>query len=198
MSVLRRGRQRREIEREVRFKQGVARIRAYIQTCQQVEKQLWELGKRALELGDRQQFETIARAYLRTGDAIAKWERCLIAMDTLSVQRDHARATAEFARSVGALGDSIMEGAKPEEITKIQTDIEQALTKAQTLEDTLGAVLNITTDTLFSVEELSQGSLQEVEAAMRSEAAGEATGVSNDRISQGLRRIEEAMRKDSR
>lgn len=193
-----RRRQTKEIEREVKFKQGLSRVRNYVQKCRQGEKRYWELGKRSLKLGDKQQFENIAKAYLRTGEMITRWERFLVAMETVSLQRDQVKITGEFAKSMSALSNSMMAGANPEDITKIQLELERALTKAHTLDETLTAVMDATSDTIFMSEGLSEESLQQVEAAMRGEAEHEEGEALDDRIATGLRRIEEEMRKETK
>lgn len=193
-----RRRQAKEIEREVKFKQGLSRVRNYVQKCNRAQKKYWQLGKRALKLGDRQQFENVAKAYLRTGEMINRWERFLVAMETVSLQRDQVRVTGEFAKSMGALSTSMMAGASPQDITRMQMDLERALVKAHTLDETLSAVMDVTSDTIFTSEGLSEESLQQVEAAMKGEAAHEEGGALDDRISAGIRRIEEEMKRESR
>lgn len=197
MGILDGRRQKKEIEREVRFKQGLARVRSYVQKCNQAQKRYWELGTRALKLGDRRQFENIARAYLRTGDTMARWERYLVAMETVSIQRDQVKSTGEFAGSMKALSDSMMVGAKAEDITKMQIELERALTRARTLDETLAAVMDATSDTIFSAEGLSEDSLKEVETAMRGEVEHEVGEAAVDeRIARGLQHIEEEMKKE--
>jgi hypothetical protein len=197
MGILDGRRQKKEIEREVRFKQGLSRVRSYLQKCHQAQKRYWELGKRALKLGDRQQFENIARAYLQTGDTITLWERYLLIMETISIQRDQVKSTSEFAGSMKALSDSMMVGAKPEDITKMQVELERALARARTLDETLAAVMDATSETIFSAEGLSEDSLKEVETAMRGEVEYEVGEAAVDeRIARGLQHIEEAMKKE--
>jgi hypothetical protein len=196
MGFLERRRQEKEIQREVKFKQGLSKVRTYVEKCNQAQKRYWELGKRALKLGDRKQFENIVKAYLRTGEMANRWERYLVAMETVGIQRDQVKATGMFAQSMKALSDSIMAGAKPEDITKMQMELERALTKAETLDETLAAIMDATSDTIFSAEGLSEESLKEVEAAMKGEALHEEGAVKDDRIAQGLRRIEEEMKKE--
>ena len=139
-------RQTKEIEREIKFKQGLSKIRNYVQKCNNAQKRYWELGKRSLKLGDRQQFENIAKAYIRTGEMITRWERFLVAMETVSLQRDQVKVTGEFATSMSALSSSMMAGASPKDITKVQMELETALTKAHTLDETLSAVMDATSD----------------------------------------------------
>ena len=188
--------QAKEIEREVKFKQGLSQVRNYVRKCYQAEKRYWELGKRALKLGDRRQFESIAKAYLRARDMINHWERYLVAMETVSLQRGQVRATGEFTKSMASLSDSMMAGAKPEDITKMQMELERALVKAQTLDETLSTIMDVTTDAIFTGEGLSEESLLQIESAMQSEAVQEEGGALDERIASGLHRIEEEMKKE--
>ena len=189
-------RQEKEIEREVKFKQGLSRIRSYVQKCNQAQKRYWELGKRSLKLGDHKQFENIAKAYLRAGEMANRWERYLVAMETVSLQRDQVKATGTFAESMKALSASMMVGAKPEDIAKMQTELERALAKASTLDETLSAIMDTTSETIFSADGLSEDSLKEVETAMKGEATHEEGQPLDDRITTGLRHIEEEMKKE--
>ena len=189
-------RQKKEIEREVKFKQGLSKVRSYVQKCNQAQKKYWTLGKRALKLGDRQQFENISKAYLRAGEMANRWERYLVSMETVALQRDQVKATGAFAESMKALSTSMMAGAKPEDVSKMQMDLQQALIRAETLDETLTAVMDATSDTIFSSEGLSEESLQERETAMSGEVEHEEGAALDDRISSGLRRIEDQMRKE--
>jgi hypothetical protein len=194
---LERRRQEKEIQREVKFKQGLSKVRAYVEKCNQAQKRYWELGKRSLKLGDRKQFENITKAYLRTGEMANRWERYLVAMETVGLQRDQVKATGMFAQSMKALSDSIMAGARPEDITKMQMELERALAKAETLDETLSAIMDATNEAIFSGEGLSEESLKQVETAMSGEAVHEeGAAIPDERISQGLRRIEEEMKKE--
>lgn len=192
-----RRRQEKEIQREVKFKQGLSKVRAYVEKCNQAQKRYWELGKRSLKLGDRKQFENITKAYLRTGEMANRWERYLVAMETVGLQRDQVKATGMFAQSMKALSDSIMAGARPEDITKMQMELERALAKAETLDETLSAIMDATNEAIFSGEGLSEESLKQVETSMSGEAVHEeGAAIPDERISQGLRRIEEEMKKE--
>jgi len=73
-------RQTREIQRELQFRKGKARVNGYIQKCQQSRKKYWELGKKALKLGDKRQFQQIAKAYQWTLEQLNRWERYLLAV----------------------------------------------------------------------------------------------------------------------
>ena len=191
-----RRRQAKGINREVKFKQGLSRVRNYVKKCQASQKKYWELGKRALSLGDRQQFENVTKAYILTGETANRWERYLVAMETVAVQKDQVKATGEFAKSMSVMSESIMAGAKPEDVTKVQLDLERALTRAQTLEETLAAVMDASNETIFSSEGLTDTSLQDIESAMKMEISQADNDALDNRIASGLNRIEEEMKKE--
>ena len=194
--LLERRHQTKEIGREVRFRQGLTKVRTYVEKCHKAKTRYWELGKRALKLGDRRQFENIARAYLRTNEMVGRWERYLVAMETVSLQRDQIKATREFAQSMKVMSESMMAGAKPEEITSMQVELERALRKAGTLDETLSTIMDVTSETIFSGEGLSEESLREGETAISSEAVHDEGSAADDRITKGLRHIEEEMQKE--
>lgn len=191
------GKQLKDIERDVKYKQGISRVKIYVQRSKEVQKQLWELGKKALKLGDMKQFQQIARSYLRSGEMVSRWDRYLLAAETLALQRGQVKATQEFVNSINALSQSMMVGAKPEEVMKMQLELERALAKAQTVDETLSAVMDATSDTIFSPEGLSEESLKEIQDAMSSEAAHEESITPQDkRISEGIKAVEEQMRRE--
>ena len=101
----------KEIEREVKYRQGLSKVRAYVEKSRESQRRLWGLGKRALKLGDQQQFQNIARAYVRVGGIISRWEKYLVAVETVAVQRGQVKATGDFLKSMQALSESMMSGA---------------------------------------------------------------------------------------
>lgn len=186
----------KEIEREVRYKQGLARVRGYIGKSRESQKRLWGLGKRSLQLGDRQQFQNIARAYLRVGGIINRWERYIVAAETVAVQRGQVKVTGEFVQSLNALSESMMAGARPQEVMAMQQGLEVALARAQNLDETLAVAMDAAGDTIFSSEGLSEEALGDIEQAMGAEAANEEGAEADSRIAEGLKRIEEQMKKE--
>jgi hypothetical protein len=127
---------------------------------------------------------------------VGRWERYLVAMETVSLQRDQIKATGEFAQAMKVMSESMMAGAKPEEITSMQVELERALRKAGTLDETLSTIMDVTSETIFSGEGLSEESLREVETAISGEAVHDEGSAADDRITKGLRHIEEEMQKE--
>lgn len=199
MPIFGKSQEAKEIERQVKFKQGMSRVRGFIDRCREAQRHQWDLGKRALRLGDRKLFTQIARGYLRTGEISNRWERYMVAAESVNIQRGHVRTTREFVSSMSALSESMMAGAKPEDIVKMQVELEKALAKAQTIDDTLAAVMDASSDSIFSAEGLSEADLKEVERAMTTEATHEEEAtVQDQRIEDSIKRIEAEMRKETK
>jgi len=186
----------KEIEREIRFKQGVKKVQNYVTKCRASQQKFWEMGKRALSLGDKQQFENLARAYLNTGEISNRWERYLVTMETIRIQRDQVKATGEFVKSVNLMSSTMSSGIDPKELTKMQKDLEMALAKAETLDEALSVVMDSTSESVFSTDGFADKSIKEIEAAMSGEVMHEEGGAIDDRIAQGLKKIEDEMSKD--
>lgn len=198
LNFLERRRQAREINREIKYKQGIARIKSFIRKCEEMQKRYWELGKRALRLNDEQLFRNLVRAYLQVGEYKARWERFLILLETLAVQRDQVRATTEFIKSIRALSDSILAGAKPEDLVKVQERLLEAETHHERLNAMLETAMGVATDAVFSSEELSEEKIKEIERLMAEEAGQEEGEAVDARISEAIKKIEEEMRKESK
>jgi nitrogen regulatory protein PII-like uncharacterized protein len=186
----------KEIEREIKFKQGMRKVQNYVQKCRQSQQKFWDMGKRALSLGDRQQFESLARAHIKTGDIANRWERYMVSMETVRIQRDQVTATKEFAQSVNIMSSTMMKGMNPKELHKMQKDLEIGLAKAETLDEALSIVMDTTSDSVLSTDGYADNSIKEIEAAMTGETAHEEDEAFDVRIADGLKKIEEEMGKD--
>lgn len=193
-------RRTKEIERDIQARQGKARIKRHIAKQQAMSKHLWELGKKALQLGDKKQFRQLVLQYMWTLEDIKRWERSLLTFEAIEARRDQARATADFLNSIQAMSKSILASASPEGMAQVQRDLEMGIARAQDMEERLSLILDMTDETVFTPEELTDDELgarlQEIEKAMTSEAEQEATAEFDARIEAGLKQIEEQMRKE--
>jgi hypothetical protein len=188
--------QQRELEAKLRINQSKAKIQRFINHAKSVQKRYWDLGKQALGLDDRPLFAQLSAAFLRTRELARHWERYLLQLETLCVRREEVAATGEFIRGVSAATKSILAGATPKEIAALQVNMEQALAKAETLEELLSVAMETTADHVFGTDQLDEQKLEELAAQAKTETAGEGKGAVDDRIVQELKRIEEEMRKE--
>ncbi len=195
MGLFGKSKKEKEIEREVKFKQGVKKVQSYIQKCRASQQRFWDMGKRALSLGDKQQFQNMAKAYINTGDVANRWERYIVTMETVRIQRDQAQASKEFMSSMNILSATMAVGIDAKQLTKMQKDLEMALAKAETVDEALGVVMDTTSDSVFAADGIADKSIKEIEAAMTGEAVSEEGEAFDSRIADGLKKIEEEMQK---
>lgn len=196
MGFLEERRRTKEIKREIKFKKGKAQIESYLRKCRQGQKRYWELGKKALRLGDREQFKRIATAYLWNLEQVNQWERYLLQLETLSARRDQVKATGEFLSSLKALSDSMLKGVSPEEIAKMEVQLERAVAKASCLEEALNVVMETSAQSLFLREEFSEESISQLEKGMAQEAEHEEETAFDTSIEESLKKIEHEMKKE--
>jgi hypothetical protein len=196
MGFLKRRRQAREIKREIRFRQGKTRIVRYLNKLRKLRSRYWELGKKALRLGDRKQFLHIARTYLWAMDQSNRWERYLLQLETLEAKRDMVRSTTDFLEAIKSLSASMLAGATPDAVAKMQTELEEALLRGESLDEALSAVMDMSGDALFGSEEISEDKLKELEETMRGEAEREEREGMDKELDERIRKLEEAMRKE--
>ncbi len=204
-----RDRQRtREIERDMQARRGKVQIQRHISAQRRMSSKLWQMGKRALQLGDRRQFASIGRQYLWTLEDVKRWERYLLAFESIEARRDQARSMAEFMRSIQAMSRSMMANASPEALASTQKDLELGIARAQNMEQMLDYMMDMTDETVFSFEEAGEEeqerAIAELEREMQAEATAEgsqtaeagAGDVLDARIAEGLKAIENEMRRD--
>lgn len=191
--------QEREIERELQTRRGKLQIQKHIKKQREMAQKLWGLGKRALDLSDAKQFEQIGKQYLWTLEDVKRWERFLLTFEAIEARKDQAKATAEFMTSIQAMSKSMLANAKPAEMAKTQRDLELALARAQTLEETMDVMMSITDESVFASTTSSDAdldsSLQELEKTMKQEADKSGDADADARIAEGLKKIEEEMKK---
>lgn len=194
--LLFKSKRQRELEAEIQVRQSKARIERFIRNCRKVQQRYWDLGKQALRLGDREQYERLAGALLGAREQGSYWERYLLQLETLSVRREEVAATGEFIKGIAAVTTSILRGASPQQVAAMQTKIEQALVKSEALQELLAVAMESSAGAVFASDQLDDRKLDEVARQMTSEAEADESRGYDDRISRGLKDVEEAMRKE--
>jgi hypothetical protein len=188
-------RREKEIERDMQARRGKMQIQRHINNQKKMSTKLWEMGKRAMELGDKRQFTSIGKQYLWTLEDVKRWERYLLAFESIEARRDQARSMSEFMKSVNAMSKSMMANSNPE----------VGLARAQNLEQMLDYMMDMTDETIFNTEMLGEDeqndAIKALEQEMKRETAVEgeketAQDSVDSRIADGLKAIEQEMRKD--
>lgn len=162
-------REQREMESLLRFRQGKSRINRFVQQAQTAGQHYWALARKAYQLGDEEQFRQLATGYVRTRESINRWERYLIKLDSLELRRNDVASTGEFLKSIDAMTGSILQGARPEEIARMQMDLEKAMLKTDALEQTLDIAMEAAGDSLTGSPELNDDVLQQIGVGMGAE-----------------------------
>jgi hypothetical protein len=186
----------KEMDREIKIRRGKASIRRHIRNQQKAAERLWELGKQALSLGDEVQFRRIGALYLKARQDVNRWQRYLLTFETLEARRDQAKATASFLEALKALNKSLLEASSPQTMARMQQDLAEGLARAETLEDRMAVMLELTDEAILAGEPVSTDDLSEVEGLMQAEVVADEAESFDARIEEGLRRIREEMEKD--
>jgi vacuolar-type H+-ATPase subunit I/STV1 len=189
-------RRQRELEADIQVRQSKARIERFIRSVKKVQKRYWDLGKQALRLGDREQFSQLAGALIRAREQANYWERYLLQLETLSIRREEVTATGDFIKGISAVTTSILRGASPDQIAAMQVKMEKALVKAEALEELLSVAMESSAECVFATGELDEHKLDQLARQMGSEAEAEESASYDQRIAQGLKQLEEEMRKE--
>lgn len=186
----------KEMEREIKIRQGKASIRRHIRNQQKSMERLWKLGKKALSLGDDVQFRRIGKLYLQAQEDISRWERYLLTFETLEARRDQAKATTSFLEAMKALNESLMETTSPQAMARMQQDLAEGLARAETLEDRMAVMLELTDEALLGGESISETDLSDLQEMMGAEVVQEEADAFDARIEEGLRKIRDEMERD--
>lgn len=186
----------KEMEREIKIRRGKASIRRHIHSQQAMQQRLWKLGKKALRLGDEAQFRRIGTLYLKAREDVNRWERYLLTFETLEARHGQAKATESFLEALKAVNESLLEASSPQAIARMQQDLAEGLARAETLEDRMAVMLELTDEALLSGESVPTGDLSELQGLMLSEVVADEADSFDARIEEGLLKIREEMEKD--
>jgi len=196
MHFFRQRRQRKEMERRIQARQGKKAVERHIQRQKANIQRYWALAKRAARLQDPEMFRKIARFILVTQRDVHMWERRLLYFDILQARRDQVTAAAEFAQAYQAMAQSMLAHSKPADLARIQQDIEMGLAQAETMDEMLAQLVEVSEDLLEEMgQEISDTELAQIMAAIQAEAEEEGQGVSDQEIEASLRAIEEQLRR---
>ncbi len=187
-------REQREMEAQLKFRQGRSRIVRFVQQARKAADRYWELAKQAYRLGDHEQFRQLAASYLRTREGINRWERYLVRMDTLELRRNEMLATTEFLQSVEAMTQSILRGTDPQEIARMQVELERAVHRTEAVQESLDVAMEATGETLAGTSELSDDVLKTLATNLDSGGQQASDAQFDARLEAALKEVERQMR----
>ena len=187
---------KRELEAELQFKRSQKKIDQFISKLKKSEKKYWELAKKSLSLGDKRQFKEIGASYLRVRNQIKRWEQYSVKLDTVRLKRDEVTMTGEFMRTMTGMAQSILQGAKPDEIQAMQAKLEVAFEKVETVSDTMELVMDSGSESIMGGEEVGDDQLAELEKLASEEVGQTETSDLDAKIANGLKDIETELKKE--
>ncbi|MBU4075181.1 MAG: hypothetical protein KKD46_00655 [Euryarchaeota archaeon] len=184
-----------EIEREISYRKAKAVIINYIDDCESIKKRYWEQGIEAARLKDDEMIKRFAAGYFTMNDKIKKGKKLLLHMEGIKIQRDALHVSNEFLAFAKDMSDIMAEGSDVKDIAAMQVELDKTILKAEQMDSALSAALDMTNETLIRSSE-SDMNLDNIVKTM--ERAGTAGGERLDpRIEEGIKQIEEAMKKEA-
>jgi len=162
-----RSREEREAELKSRVRQGSMRIQRFVQKLQKQADDYATLARRAWELDDQNQFRLLIGGHLKCLETINRWERYMVRLKALELQRGESEATREFLSSMNALTSAILTGVRPEEISLLGSEMEAAIHRSEELSDALSETME------QAAEVIAGKDLQEAASLLKLVPAGE-------------------------
>ena len=173
MIKLWKSKEEKEIERRIRINKAKTALQRYIRGLEELSKRILEQGKEAALLGDKELMRRQARKYFVVNQRIKQTKRLLLLMEEAELQRELVRASSKFIEFSRDIISSIAEGPTPSEIVKAQTRLEEALAKAESVEEALNTILDLTSEGILTSKSLSEREINELMRLMEEEAKGE-------------------------
>ena len=166
-------REEKEIERKIRINRAKAALQRYIESLEALSKKIMEQGKEAARLGDRELLRRQARKYFIVNQRIRQTKRLLLLMEEAELQRELVKASSRFIEFSKDIVSSIAEGPSASEIVRTQMRLEEALAKAESVEEALNTILDLTSEGILTSKALGEKELSELMRLMEEEARSE-------------------------
>jgi len=199
---LERKREEKDLERRMELARAKNRIRRHVHKQEAFLKRLWGLGKKAKRVGDERQLTQILKVYQWTRLNIQRCEQYLLRLETMEAMRDSAASMKELAEGLRAVGESIMAYTNPQGLMETQRMLEQGALRFENMSEALDQLLEMADDMISASPEMTSDEIDrlygELEGSVAEEALREERDEFDLRIEEGLRRVEQEMRKEEK
>ncbi len=188
----------RRIERDLEVRKGLAAIKRNIKGLETNERDYLVKARRAKRIGAPDQLEFLKKTLKRTAAQRRMLERQLLNLETAMQIKNQAESHAQFASSMAAISRSIGEMFAATDMAKTQRDFEQALAKAETMEQRMEIFLDMSAASMMEGAEATAedaASDAEIDRLVEEEAAAEEGKGLDEEISKGLKEIEKELGK---
>jgi hypothetical protein len=184
----------KEIEREIRYRKARATLQRYIEKLENLQKMVYEQGKQAAKLGDDKFVTRQATKYLGIQERIKRGQKMLLLMEEARLQREMVKVSGEFITFASDVSQSIAEGPNVEKIAHMQVEMEKAMGQAEKIDEALSFAMDIASEGIMTSQDYSEKSVNEIAKSMQGDVEADEKGL-DDRISKGIKGVEDAMRK---
>lgn len=140
----------RRIEREMKIRSGVRAIEKSIRQQQKFADDFIKNAQQAKRIGDEGQYQFIRNALKKTATVKKMLERQLLSIKNAMLIQQQAAASQQFAESMSLMAQEIGRTFGEMNLTKTQTDWENAVNQASTLEERMDVFLDAMQDSALS------------------------------------------------
>lgn len=188
----------RKMERDLEIRKGINQVKRQIRDLERNEKDYVTKAKRARKMGANDQFEFLKKTVKKTASQKILLERQLLNIETAYQIKNQAEAHAQFAKSMNAVSRSIAETFGATDLAETQKDFEEALMKAESMEQQMEIFLDSVSGSL-GMEATTSADLisdEEIDRMVEEEIIHEEGEPLDAEISDGLKEIEKELGKE--
>ena len=182
-----------ELNRDIKIRMGMTRIRRHISQQKEMVRRLTGLAKQSLKINDEARFRQIGKQLLQTRQDILRWEKYVLSLEMLSARRDQVKASVDVLQAVKAMSESFADLAGPEKLTDLHLELEKGLAQAGSLDERLEIMMDMMDSAMGGESLVDEGALKDLESSLSESVAGEESSAFEKQIEDGLRSIRKEM-----
>ncbi|RME74434.1 MAG: hypothetical protein D6785_15895 [Planctomycetota bacterium] len=188
----------RRIERDMAIRKAINAIKKNIRELEKNEKEYIKKAKRAKQINSSQQFEFLKKTLKRTACQRKLLERQLLNIETAYQIKNQAEASLDFCKAMNSVSKAIAESFAGIDMTQTIKDFEHAMEKAQTMEERMELLLDMSADSMFASDAQFDQLIsdEEIEQMIEEEVAYEESEQLDSRISSELEEIRKELSKE--
>jgi hypothetical protein len=191
---LRKSKQEKEIEREIRYRKAKKTLKSYIEKLYGLQKLIYDQGKQAARLGDETFLKRQAAKYLVLQERIRKGQKMLLLMEEARLQKELVKVSGDFVSFASDISKSIFEAPDTKKVAGMQVELEKAMPQAEAIDETLSIAIDMASEGILSAENFSEKDMDEIVKTMEGEVETEEKGL-DERITKRIKDVEDLITK---
>ena len=120
----------------------------------------------------------------------------MLTLELLEARRDQARASVDMLQAVKAISESISEMAGPQNVAQMKGDLDQAMTKASSLNERMEIMMEMMDTTIGVDVQVDDQRLNELEDTLVESISEEEAASFDEQIQDGIARIRKELEED--